>query len=228
MTDGASEVRWAHRVPKDLVRRLYASEASGRIDEALLDDVGTRFAMRCESILAVANAKRGIVRCPPCDRDGRDSVIRRDGEGAAEEPLRCPACGWATTWGAYRRKFVHRQLSEGAAESVFREFLGRWKRARTPSEKMIAIDQVIHEFHAFLMRHKATGESARVPTRAVAVNLIEGRLSDVVVFLEEIAAGPHGMQELGRSARKWREEIAVTRAHVWKDWKLAKKAGPGS
>jgi hypothetical protein len=78
-TDGAAEVRWAHRVPKDAIRRIYESEAAGVLDEALLDDVGTRFAMRCESILAVAEAKRGIVRCPRCDRKGRTACPRSGG-----------------------------------------------------------------------------------------------------------------------------------------------------
>ena len=127
--DGAADVRWAHRVPRDLIRRLYDSEAAGRLDEALLDDVGTRLALRCESILAIAEAKRGTVRCPRCAADGRESVIRHDGEGADDEPLRCPDCGWGTTWGAFRKTWMRRQLNEGGAESIFREYLARWKAA---------------------------------------------------------------------------------------------------
>ncbi|MEK7475339.1 MAG: GNAT family N-acetyltransferase [Candidatus Coatesbacteria bacterium] len=222
-TDGASEVRWAHRVPKEPIRRLYESEAAGVIDEALLDDVGTRFAMRCESILAVAEANRGIVRCPRCDRESRESVIHRDGEGAEEEPLRCPACGWTTTWGAYRRTWTRRQLSQGAAESAFRGFLARWKAAKMPAQKMIAVDQVIHAFHAFLMRHKQTGERRTMPTRAVAVNLIEGRLADVIEFLDGIAGTDRKSPDLERTAADWRARIAVNRTIEWGRWKMADK-----
>jgi antitoxin VapB len=63
-TDGATEVKWEQRIGQRLIRRLYDSEARGLLDEALLDDVGTRFCMRCEAVLAVSEAMRGRVRLP--------------------------------------------------------------------------------------------------------------------------------------------------------------------
>jgi len=46
-----------------------------------------------------------------------------------------------------------------------------------PSEKMIAIDRVIHEFHYSIK------ELPDLPTRLACVNLIEGRLTSVLKFL---------------------------------------------
>ena len=192
-------------------------------DEDLLEDVGTRFTMRCENILAVEEAKGGTVRCPRCGRDGRETVIRSNMVEREEEVIECPECGWKTTWGAYRRRFTRRQLNIGAAEEVLRDFLARWKQAKTAGEKMIAVDQVIHEFHVYLMRSRATGERKTVPARAVAVNLIDGKLTDVVAFLETLAGG-RNLPELRDSLTAWQERIKASRNHVWKGWKIAGKA----
>lgn len=220
--DGADEVHWAHRVPRELIRRLYAGEAKGRIDEALLDDVGTRFALRCESILTVAEATGGRIACPRCALAGtRTAVIRASQDG--DERLRCETCGWATTWGAYYRRCMHRQLSQGAAESVFRDFLAAWRAAKTAERKMIAVDQVIHAFHAYLMQHRRTGEQRRNPTRAVAVNLIEGKLHEVVTMLEELAGHAPRLPELSAGLTEWRSHMRASREHVWRDWRLVRK-----
>lgn len=221
--DGAEEVRWAHRVPRDLIRRLYEGEAKGQLDEALLDDVGTRFALRCESILTLAEATQGRIACPRCAAAGtRTVVIRASQDGA--EPLRCDTCGWATTWSAYYRRCMHRQLSEGGAKSVFQAFLAAWRAAKTSEKKMIAVDQVIHAFHAYLMQHRRTGEQRRNPTRAVAVNLIEGKLHEVVALLEDLAGHAPRLPELSASLTSWRSRMHESREHVFRDWRLVRKA----
>ncbi len=224
MSDGANEVRWAHRVPQDLIHRLYAGEARGQLDEALLEDVGIRFCLRCESILAVAEATGGRIACPRCAAAGTRTVVLRVSMDDGEEPLRCAACGWATTWSAYYRRCMHRQLSQGGAKSVFREFLARWRAAKSPAEKMIAVDQVIHAFHAYLMEHRRTGERGRQPTRSVAVNLIEGKLNEVVAFLEELAGHAPRHPELSASLAVWRDRARSSQEHVWRDWRIVRKS----
>ena len=221
--DGAVEVRWAQRVGRSLIRRLYESEAKGLLDEALLEDVGTRFAMRCEAVVTVAEAKRGRVACPRCAKSGTRTVILR-ASGGEDELLRCPACGWAATWGAYYSRCRRRQLNEGGAGYAFRGFLAGWHAAKTPGEKMIAVDQLIHEFHVYLMRNRRTGKTEDKHCRSVAVHLIEGSLGEVVGFLEELAGHTFKMQELVKAAVTWRSNVregeALYRDGEWKEWQM--------
>lgn len=53
-------------------------------------------------------------------------------------------------------------------------------KAKRPQERMLLIDCLIHGFHWY---HKFGC------TRPVAVNLIEGRLSEVIVFLDNLTYG---------------------------------------
>jgi len=41
MADGRAEIRWAPRVQKWKLRRLYASDAQGRLEEGLLEEIAT-------------------------------------------------------------------------------------------------------------------------------------------------------------------------------------------
>jgi hypothetical protein len=50
---------WARRVARDKVRRLYESDAQGRLDVELLDDVGYGFYVRCRDMFQVAQARYG-------------------------------------------------------------------------------------------------------------------------------------------------------------------------
>jgi len=210
-------------VGRSLIRRLYEGEAKGLLDEALLDDVGTRFAMRCEAVVTVAEAKRGRVACPRCRAAGAATVIVRE-SGKDDELLRCPACGWAATWGAYYRRCRRRQLNEGGAGYAFRGFLSRWPAAKTPAGKMLAVDQLIHEFHVYLMRNRRTGESGDRHCRSVAVHLIEGNLKEVLAFLEELAGHTPRMWELAESVTSWRANVQegerLHREGGWREWRI--------
>ncbi len=60
-------IRWSPKVRPDKIRRLYESEAVGRLDEALLDDVLIGLYLRCTSIARVTEAVDGRVTCPQCE-----------------------------------------------------------------------------------------------------------------------------------------------------------------
>ena len=182
---GRDEIMWAPRVIKSLIRRLYESDAKGLLDEELVDDVGTRLYLRCESILTASEAAVGRVKCPRCAREGRATIIRRHGGGDPDEAIKCEVCSWVVTWREYKRTYQHKQLTRGGAGEYFEAFLERYPKARTSARKMIEIDQLIHQFHWNVM-HKGGPE---VPTRAACVNFIEGRLTEVVVFLNGLSAG---------------------------------------
>lgn len=201
MDDGRAEVRWAPRISKDSVRRLYESEARGMLDGELLDDVGVALLLRCQSILDVHEAKRGRVRCPRCDRAGRRTIIERTPGRGHTDVMACPACGWSILWREYLRTFKRRQLNSGGAVKAFETYVSDCPRARTPREKMLLVDRLIHEFHC-----SSRDEPGRA-TRAVGANLIKGKLDDVIEFLDRLSAGPGDRK---RTRDDWRERLGET------------------
>ena len=200
MNTGVSEIRWAPRVPKRKIQRLYESEASGMLDEALLDDVGISLYLRCQSVLTVGQAQKGKVQCPRCSNSGRKTIIQRR-SSRKEEIISCSQCPWSVTWGDYLKTYQGKQLSEGGAGEYLRAFVNRYKRAQTRKQKMLAIDRVIHEFHY------NTVANLRQPTRAACVNLIEGKLMDVVAFLNALTYSDYTDKRMVRTRNDWKSTL---------------------
>lgn len=193
-------IQWAPRVPQELVRRLYETDARGIYDDELLDEVGWRLYARCDSFVAAVEAVRGRARCGTCGE-----IVRHRCD--PNEMLRCHVCGWETTWKAYFATIQHRQLS--GAEPVldlFREYMDAFPRARKPQEKMLLIDRLIHGFHWTLR--------TREPTRTTAINLIEGRYFQVVEFLDSLSYGTSSTPGMLETHRQWRQRIHET-AERW-------------
>jgi len=188
---------WARRVAKSKVRRLYETDARGIYDEELIDEVGYGLLARCESFITASRAVAGELPCPRCG-----ARVRR------EEVLRCP-CGWELPWADYFRTMQHKQLS--GAEPVldqFRSFVEAFPSARTPRERMLRIDRLLHGFHWYLKANAATS----APTRPVAVNLLEGRLGDVVAFLEGLTYGRKSTPGTTENLADWNSNIEVNRS----------------
>ncbi len=182
--------RWAPRVEQSLVRRFYEDDARGLLDAELVDEVGCALLARCESFVAACRACGGEVACPCCER-----IVPR------QEVLRCE-CGWELPWADYFATIQHKQLS--GAEPVlaqFREFAARFADVPTLRERILLIDRLIHGFHVFIK----TGSV----TRPVAVNLIEGRLGEVVAFLDALASGEGSTPGVAETKAAWREGVAV-------------------
>ena len=180
MEDNSRDVRWSPRVPKWKVRRLYERTCQGIWDEELINDVGMTLYLRCRDILTIHQAEaEKKVTCPRCDRAGKTTLIKRDGNRWT--PMTCPACGWTMTWVEYHATFQRRQLNPGGAVTYFKDFTTAFERRHDPKERMLAIDQVIHAFHYSLR------ELPEQPTRAAGVNLIDGKLGEVVAFLNELS-----------------------------------------
>jgi predicted RNA-binding Zn-ribbon protein involved in translation (DUF1610 family)/DNA-binding transcriptional regulator YiaG len=178
---GAAEVCWAPRVPPHRIRALYRTDARGIADDEQIAEVGYALYARCRSILRASAAHAGDVACPRCGGAvPRPGPVHRRGQA-----LRCAACGWATTWGAYADTYRGKQLTGGSALDAFRDFVERFPAAGTASARMLAIDRLLNAFHHEL----------KAPTRPAAVNLVEGSLADVLAFLEELSAGPGGAAE---------------------------------
>lgn len=191
-----NEVSWAPRATQRSIKRLYENEASGLLDAEIVDDVGLTLLLRCESILQVDRAVRcGIISCPRCQH-GKQTEFRR-----GEDDLQCPECGWAATWKDYWRTFKGQQLNAGGAGAFFREYTETYPRARSPKEKVLIIDRLIHAFHF---------NTGGLPSRAACANLIEGKLSTVIQFLDRLSAG-EDQSELRKTRAEWRESVAAIR-----------------
>lgn len=165
-------IRWAPRVRQAAIWQLYRNDAQGILDQELIDEVGTALYARCQSILLVSSAK---VRCPRCGQ-----VFHVGSGHGDEEVIACPAegCAWQTTYRQYHDSWRRRRLISWGIQPVLRSFMERYERARRTRDKMILIDQLLHEFH----RNMTTGE-LRGPA---ACNLIEGKGPQVVAFLDRL------------------------------------------
>lgn len=197
MTTNGRLPEWAPRVPKRKIRQLYETDAQGIYDLDLINEVGYALLARCESFITANRARDGELPCPSCGE-----TVRRV-KGQADEVLRCP-CGWRLPWADYFKTMQHKQLS--GAEPVleqFRDFVRAFPAARTPQEKMQCIDRLIHGFHWYLKTDR--------PTRPVAVNLIEGRLSDVVAFLDRLTYGDRSTPGMRETYAEWDKGIEANR-----------------
>lgn len=161
-------IRWAPKLPVARIVRLYEADAKLLRDDALVDDVGWRLLARCQDILLVTDSK---VVCPECRTTFAVPWI---GEPADRTSI-CPGCGWSITAEEYHATFEHRDLVGSGAREAFAEYVRRFPHLQTYSEKMLAIDRLVHTVHT------TGGVAPR--------NLFEGRGREVLATLDALAAG---------------------------------------
>jgi ribosomal protein L37AE/L43A len=168
----------------DRLVRLYDSDAAGMLDAELVDDVGWRLWERLSDVLRV---NRGDVRCPSCGTDFH--VV--DPFDDLEKVSTCPGCGWTVTVAAYGASKRKRDLHGNCPAYV--DYVERFPKATTPTQRMMMIDAVVHELHL-----TATGE----PSNFAARNFIEGSRSTIVALLERLATGP-GSTTAAAARERW-------------------------
>jgi hypothetical protein len=182
-----------------MIRRLYEREGQGILDNELFDDVAFAFYARCRSIVKATEAARGRATCGACEE-----IIVHSVRGA--EVLRCDACGWEMEWREYRKSFHGKHLITGNPEGAFTEYPRRIEAARTPRDRMLAVDWLLHQVHSWtLEREHPIG-------RPAAVNLIEGNETKVVAFLDELAAGLDASDEKKQAYSEWRKTLYLRSA----------------
>lgn len=185
--------RWAPRVESGKIRRLYESDAKGMRDDELLEEIGTAFYARCKSVLMVNDAVWGKrVHCPGCE----GIVPRTD-----DEALRCPSCDWSVSWKAYQKTYQGKRLFGGGGTPEFEAYVENWPKARTPADKMLAVDRLINAIH------KEATLSIDEGGRPVAVMLIEGGMKDVIVFLDSLAFGEKSTPGVVEAHREWEQRM---------------------
>jgi len=200
MSEIKPDINWTPRVPKWKLRRLYETEARGVYDDELIDDVGITLYCRCRDMLTIHKARfGGRVRCQRCDHRGEERHIPRQRK-ARDEVLTCEECGWSITWGQFMKSIRRKQLNPGGAVNVFRRFVESYPRKRTPRDKLLAMDRLVHEFHYGLKND---------PGRPVAVNLLVGKIEEVVAFLDDLS-GTTDTPALARTHRQWRAKYDST------------------
>ncbi|NKB65668.1 MAG: hypothetical protein GKR89_01285 [Candidatus Latescibacteria bacterium] len=186
--------QWAPRLPQELIARLYIADAQGLQRADLVDEVGVRLLLRCESVLAATEAVRGCLPCPDCGRTivhgGAPAPKKRAGK-----KLRCPACPWEVEWKEWVRTYRGEHLGAGGIEPFVRDFVAGYPRAQTVPEKTILIDGLIYRYHHELVNR---------PRKVGAVNLIEGRQEEVIAFLERLTYSQQSTPQVLQTARRWR------------------------
>ena len=183
---------WSPRIARRHIERLYRTCGRGILDEDLIDEVGVGLYVRCESILKVKKAMRGRVTCPDCE-----VLVRRTCHVSEDELLQCPSCGWKCTWQEFRGTFEGEFLNAGDMERFCRDYLGTFAAAKTPGEKLVLIDTLIHRLHGELVGGNKPGAYA----------FIEGNIADVASFLDRLTYGPDVPEDIKVKREAWRARV---------------------
>jgi hypothetical protein len=213
--DDLAAVRWAPRAEPAAIRRLYETDARGIVDAEQIDAVGYALYARCRSILRATEAHRGRVTCPRCEH----VIDRGAGAGARpDEEVACPRCGWRVRWRDYFKTYQHKHLVGGGAVQFHQDFVAQFERARTPRERMLAIDRLIHAFHWELVRD---------PVRSAARELIYARsYKELLVFLDTLTYGAGSTPGLREGKSAWDRKVDSVAWHRAIDFR-SRGAAPG-
>lgn len=167
--------KWAGRVAKWKIARLYEDDARGMHDEDLLNDVAYALLERCKSMLVVEEVRTGRATCPICE-----AVIQHAAQKGSL--LECKNCDWTGSWDDYRASLDGRHLIAPGLLPFCQEYIRQLPLLQTPKEKMYWIDWLIHRCH---------WEGTALPGQPGAVCLVQGRAQDVNEFLSALSAGTY-------------------------------------
>lgn len=190
--------QWAPRVAKQHIAQLYVANAKGILDEELIDEVGIGLLARCESILTVTDASRGNVLCPKCGELAGKQKGTSEGQQRSTV-LFCEPCYWRLSWKRYKRSYQGKLLIAGVMEPFIEAYVKHYSKSATYREKMILIDQLIHRFHEEEKENRAG--------RIGAAALIQGKLKDIVIFLDTLTYGEQSLPETRKVLNDWRKQL---------------------
>lgn len=166
-----NKCKWAEKVSRYKLVKLYQDEAKGLLDEDLLNEIGYTFYTRCKQARDTRQRlDKGEIICHYCGE-----VHQAMSYTAL---IACP-CGYYYTYREYRRSCNANNVPGGRATEIFKAFTDNWLLCKSASEKMLLIDGLVHECHVSAM----TGAKGR----SVCMNLMEGTLSQIKDMLELLA-----------------------------------------
>jgi len=191
-------IKWNNKVPQKSISRLYNQTVSGIQDDELIDEVGYALYARCESVISATYAfEKKCMFCINC---------------SAEIPLvnnvfSC-SCGFNATWDEFKKSFRGKQLYAANALPVFLDYVKKYPKAKTYGEKLICIDILIHSFHIRMsgsksLKNKDPKKETVKLNRPTGVNIIEGSLTDVILFLDKLSE----IDEYSREKKQWRSIV---------------------
>ncbi len=174
----SDKFHWAGKVARRTIQRLYESDAQGLLNEELLNNVLYLIFARVSDMFEVREAQQfGRVNCRGCGALVPEPFEM--GGHKKDKPLICTRCGWQTTCGEFYESYTGKDLLPGSRADLFQEFLERFPTARSPQEKMLLLDWLVHAFHVH------SGVSGRL----VAMNVIQGSREQLRELLATLAAG---------------------------------------
>ena len=191
-------INWSKKVPQELIARLYNNSVSGIEDDALADEVGCALYARCESIISATNGFEN--KCLICLTCGLDVPLDNN-------IFKC-SCGFSATWEEFKKSYKGKQLHAANAMPVFQAYLKDFAKAKTYAQKLICIDTLIHAFHIKLSYYRELAsydindESVEL-NRPVGANLIQGTLTQVILFLDELSS----IDGYAQGKSQWRRVI---------------------
>lgn len=162
---------WIPALPPAKLRELYRSSANGMLDYDLLEEVGILFYMRCQQGVEEFTLLRcGKLKCHHCGL-----ILSK------EEGLMVCGCGYQYTFKEYNNSFNTHHMPGGNALHIFSEYVEKWPRAHTDSQKMNLIDWMIHQCHINM--------SSGLRLRSVLKNLIDAPQKTAEKLILELAYG---------------------------------------
>jgi ribosomal protein L37AE/L43A len=173
------KVQWESRVEMKKILQLYEQISEGIYDEDLVNEIAYAFYARCESIIEVTRAEHGEVTCKEC----QNIIVRKSGK--KDELLICKKCGWKIIWEEYFETYHRKQLSGGSALPMFKEYISKLPNCSSLNEKVLLVDWMIHKCHISIRPEKNIYSA-----RPAAINLINGRMNQIVPFLNTLPLCP--------------------------------------
>lgn len=184
---------WAKRISGEQIFRLYQSDASGLLDEELLDEVAYGLLARAEAITSVTRThSEGIYPCAAC---GAEILLK--GHKDKDAILKC-SCSWQLSKGEYHKTYKGKQLVGGAAQPIIDRAMKNFPARGTPQDKMRWIDDLIHAFH---------GELQGEYFRPMAVNFIEGNSRTVIDLILSLAYEENSPVERKIQRKTWIQKL---------------------
>lgn len=111
----------------------------------------------------------------------------------------------SSRWGDYHRTYQDKHLHGGGATAAFNSYIHEFTKARSPHERMLAIDRLIHVFHRELLRD---------PVRSAGVNLIYGKNTrEVTEFLDRLTYGEASTPELKATKEAWDRKLELSQRY---------------
>jgi hypothetical protein len=142
-------------------------------------------------MLQVSDAIRGNPHCPVCD-----AAAQVDTD---EHPFaRCATCGWNCPWDQHQKSYQHKGLFAGGLEPFVQEYVQRFPATQSPRGRMVLIDSLLHRFH--------WEQDGVADGRPGATSLIEGKMQDVVAFLDNLSYGDAIPPDIERTREEWRRK----------------------